>query len=105
MPRSADYAWATIIGGVIVYELKADDLLSEATERYCGRHPVLTRLVILAVAGHLAVLLPPVVDVFSAKNLLHRGVVAAAGIDRRKSYDREISGSERDAVVGVAPAP
>ena len=74
--RQGDIAWLAIISGVIVYELVADDLLSEATERYCARHPLLTRIVIGAVAGHLAVLIPSAVDVFSAKNVFHQWAVA-----------------------------
>lgn len=100
--RTGDYAWAAIIGSVIVYELKSDDLLSEATARYCTRYPIFTRVVIMAIAGHLAVLIPPAIDVFSAKNVLHRGVVNLTGVDRRKLYEREICGAAGDAFVGVA---
>ncbi len=74
--QSADIAWLVIGGGVIAYELTADDLLSEATERYYGAHPILTRIVILAVAAHLGGVMPAAVDVFSAKNLLHKWAVA-----------------------------
>lgn len=82
--RSGDVAWLAILAGVIVYELAADDLLSEATERYVVRHPVLTRIGIIAIAGHLACLMPTAVDVFSAKNIFHRGVVHVTNVDRRK---------------------
>jgi hypothetical protein len=74
--QSADIAWIVIGGGTIAYELTADDLLSEATERYVAKHPLFTRLVILAIAGHLSGVMPASLDVFSAKNLLHRWAVA-----------------------------
>jgi hypothetical protein len=73
--KTADKAWIAAGLATVVFELKSDDLLSEATERYCAKHPLLTRVVIGAIAGHLACVLPPHIDVFSAKNLLHRGVV------------------------------
>jgi hypothetical protein len=73
--KSGDVAWMVIAAGAIVYELTADDLLSEATQRYCAHHPWLTRLIITAVAGHLGGAMPACIDVFSAKNLLHRWIV------------------------------
>jgi hypothetical protein len=82
--QSGDYAWAAIIMGVVIYELRADDLLSEATDRYRASHPLLQRLVVLAVAGHLGGMIPAWADVFSAKNLIHRGVVALTHVDRSK---------------------
>jgi hypothetical protein len=72
----ADYAWTTLVAGVIAYELCADDLLSDGTRRYCTRYPILTRLVIAAVAGHLACAIPSSIDVFSAKNIVHRTLIA-----------------------------
>ncbi len=74
-PQPADYAWLTILAGTVVFELTADDLLSEGTDRYRAAHPWLTRLVIAAIAGHLGGVLPPSFDIFSAKNLLHRWAV------------------------------
>jgi hypothetical protein len=74
--RPADYAWGTIVVGAIIYELCADDLLSDGTRRYCTRYPILTRIVIAAIAGHLACALPSSIDVFSAKNIVHRTLTA-----------------------------
>lgn len=88
--KSGDVAWMAILAGVVVYELAADDLLSEATERYVARHPVLTRAAIVAIAGHLACLMPTAVDVFSAKNIFHKGVVHVTRTDRNKRVDRSI---------------
>lgn len=62
-------------GSVIAYELTADDLLSEATDRYVAKHPLFTRLVILAIAGHLSGMMPTSCDVFSANNVVHRWAV------------------------------
>jgi hypothetical protein len=69
--RQGDVAWLTILFGTIVFELSADDLLSDATERYCGRYPWLTRLVIAAIAGHLGCVIPSRFDIFDSKNILH----------------------------------
>lgn len=86
--RSGDYAWATIIVSVIAYELIADDLLSEATDRYRASYPLLQRLVVLAVAGHLGGMIPGWADVFSSRNLLHQGVVTLTHMDRRKRAEK-----------------
>lgn len=82
--RAGDWAWAGLITAAIGYELAAEaricgldgDLLSESSQRACTRNPWLARTAILAVAGHLAGVLPPQVDVFSAKNWGHQVVVA-----------------------------
>ena len=90
--RSGDYAWLVLMWLVSSpYELFADDLLSEATDRYRLAHPVLERLVIIAVAGHLGGMLPGWADVFSAKNLIHRGIVAATHADRSKKGEQSPS--------------
>lgn len=81
--RAGEIALAGFICGAIVYELMFDDLLSMATERWCRKRPVLTRLVIGAVAGHLACALPHHIDVFSADNIIHRGIVWAIREVRR----------------------
>jgi hypothetical protein len=73
--RSGEVAMAVLICAAIGYELLFDDLLSMATERWCRKHPVLTRIPIIAVAGHLSCLLPHQVDVFHAHNAFHRGIV------------------------------
>jgi hypothetical protein len=74
--KQGDVAWVAILLGVLVYELVADDLLSESSERAVNRFPILGRLAIGAVAGHLACVIPPAVDVFSAKNIAHQWAVA-----------------------------
>lgn len=75
-PRQGDVAWAVLLAAVLAYELTADDLLSDATQRYCRAHPILGRVLIGALAGHLAGVLPPIVDVLSAQNAVHRTAVA-----------------------------
>lgn len=80
MPREArlqpaDVAWLTMIVGGLIFEFASDDLLSDSAERMCRRHPILGRLAIFALAGHLGVVLPYHVDLFNAKNVVHRGIV------------------------------
>ena len=58
-PRQGDVAWVVIVAAAIAYELLADDLLSESTQRACGRHPVLARLAIGAVAREVIPLMKP----------------------------------------------
>jgi hypothetical protein len=70
--RSADKAWVALIAGGLIFEFTSEDLLSHATERAVVRSPILTRLVILAVAGHLACVTPGAIDVFSPSNAIHR---------------------------------
>lgn len=79
----ADYAWLVMITGAVVFEFASQDLLSQSAERMVKRHPVLTRVGILALAGHLAVVLPYHIDLFNAKNLFHRGVVTGYRSYRR----------------------
>lgn len=86
--QSADYAWTAILGGAVIYEIVADDLLSQGTDRYRAAHPVLVRMVIIALAGHLGGMLPPQLDLFNAKNVLHRLIVAS----HRKAYGRPTHG-------------
>lgn len=59
----------------VAYEMTFDDLLSMATERWCKRHPVLARIPIFAICGHLACVLPHQLDIFSAHNRFHRYLV------------------------------
>jgi hypothetical protein len=73
--KQGDIAWGVILAGVVFFELTADDLLSEATERYWTKHPILTRVVIGAVAGHLAGVIPSTLDLFSAENVVHQWAV------------------------------
>ncbi len=74
--QPADIAWLVIVVGAIIYELTADDLLSEAANRYTAAHPYLTRLFIAAIAGHLAGVLPAPTDVFHPENFIHRWIIA-----------------------------
>jgi len=53
--RPADYAWITLITGVVAYEAAApkNELLSEAVDRQLIRHPIATRIAVLLTAAHL----------------------------------------------------
>lgn len=56
--RPADRAWLTIAAVVLAYEITAGkrrdwELLSEAADRYRRRHPIITHLGVLYLAGHL----------------------------------------------------
>jgi hypothetical protein len=55
MMTPAAKAWLWLAGGVIAYELAAQpgQLLSEQVDRWLVTHPILTRAVIVLVAGHL----------------------------------------------------
>lgn len=84
--RQGDIAWLVIFAATVVYELMADEMLSEATERYWTAHPLLTRTAIAAIAGHLAGVMPASIDVFSARNVVHRWAFTRsplARVDRR----------------------
>jgi hypothetical protein len=74
--KQGDLAWLVILLGVVAFELTANDLLSESSARAVDRFPIATRLAIAAIAGHLACVIPPAVDVFSAKNIAHQWAVA-----------------------------
>jgi hypothetical protein len=78
-PRPADYAWAAIISGAVAYELVAEDLLSDAADRIRVTHPWLLRAVVVAVGGHLSGLVPARMDVFNARNVVHRSILRALG--------------------------
>jgi hypothetical protein len=78
-PRPADYAWAAIISGAVAYELVAEDLLSDAADRLRVTHPWLLRVVVVAVGGHLSGLVPARMDVFNARNIIHRSILRALG--------------------------
>jgi hypothetical protein len=72
--QPADIAWAAIISGAVTYELMAEDLLSDAADRYRGGHPWLVRVAVIALAGHLGGMLPVWADLFNARNVLHRSI-------------------------------
>lgn len=60
--RKADPGWIAIgvfvAGHNVVHAGRGDEMLSEAVDRYLLRHPVLTNLVVVAVALHLLNRLP-----------------------------------------------
>jgi len=64
--RASDAAWLGIAAGVAGYEsaavLRRWELLSEATDRYRSRHPVLTQIAIAYLAVHLLRAIPRRVD-------------------------------------------
>lgn len=95
---SADYAWGAILGGAVIYEIMAEDLLSEGTDRYRAAHPVLVRMVIIALAGHLGGMLPQQLDLFDARNYMHRLIVAS----HRKAHGKPTHGgrSLHDPLLG-----
>lgn len=59
-----EHAWAVLAAGIIGYEIACNDneLLSVAVDRWLVSRPVLTRLVIAAVALHLLNALPAYAD-------------------------------------------
>jgi hypothetical protein len=73
--QPADKAWLVIVGGAIVFELASSDLLSESSLRFVHAHPVLGRVAILGVAGHLGGMIPWRLDMFDARNVFHHGIV------------------------------
>lgn len=62
--RPADVAWLTLAAAVAVYELAApaEELLSEAVDRYRTRHPVIIHAAIVYLAGHLTRVWPRHLD-------------------------------------------
>lgn len=56
--RHGDAAWIGLAAAVITYEAAAAtrndwELLSEAVDRYRAKHPILTHLIVIYLAGHL----------------------------------------------------
>lgn len=88
MTQPADRAWFVIIGGSIIFELASNDLLSESSQRFCVKHPIWARFAILAIAGHLAGVLPSHIDLFNAKNVFHKSIVLGYGMTRLPSLRR-----------------
>ena len=84
--QPADYAWLALCTAALIFEFTSSDLLTHSTERMVKRHPILTRVGILALAGHLAFVLPPYLDLLSNKNIFHQGV--ALGYKRARRHDR-----------------
>ena len=62
--RHGTVAWLVLSAAVIAYEAaaKQDELLSEAVDRYRDRHPILTKSVIVFLAGHLLRIWPRPID-------------------------------------------
>lgn len=59
--RHGDAAWVTLAVGIAAYELAApaDELLSQAVDRYRRAHPAITVALICYVAAHLLRIIPP----------------------------------------------
>jgi hypothetical protein len=74
MVRSGDVAWGILGTAVVAYELTFEDVLSFASQRYCDRWPWLSRVIIFALAGHLAHVLPAPVDLLHSENRVHRRI-------------------------------
>lgn len=68
--RLADRGWVVIAVYVAAHNIRAagrgDEMLSEAVDRYLVRRPVLTYVVVAAVALHLLNKLPPFIDPLGA---------------------------------------
>jgi hypothetical protein len=64
--RHSDIAWASFVAAEWIYSISCPrgELLSEASERYIDRHPVIVRSVIIATALHLAKMLPRRLDIY-----------------------------------------
>lgn len=62
--KHSDAAWVTLAVGVLTYEIAAPpgQLLSEAVDRYRGRHPVIIAGVIVYLAAHLLRIVPTRID-------------------------------------------
>lgn len=56
---TADKAWIALGLGVFVYDVMAEETLSEAADRYILRHPWVTRGVAFALAAHVCNLVKP----------------------------------------------
>jgi hypothetical protein len=83
--QPADRAWLVIVGGAIVFEVASKDLLSESSLRFVHSHPILGRVLILGVAGHLGGVIPWRMDMFDARNLAHLWIVQ--GYRKVRRYD------------------
>lgn len=62
--------------GVLAYELVADDdwLITEVTRRLVASHPVLARIGLLSVVGHLPGDIPRPIDAIAVLGLLRLGI-------------------------------
>ena len=80
--RRGDRAWLAIAAGVVTYNISSpeDEMLSVAADRYISSRPVLTRLVISAVALHLMNLIPEKTDP------IHIGFVATREVKKWWSW-------------------
>lgn len=76
--QAADKMWLATFAAWITFEFLSDDLLSDSAARLVDRHPILGRVAILTfvttLGGHLALVMPCRIDVFSAKNIFHQGI-------------------------------
>lgn len=60
--RPADRAWLALVTGILVYEFRGEELLSEAMDRYRKRSPYVMSTVIIYIAMHLLRWWPQRVD-------------------------------------------
>lgn len=62
--RHGDAAWATLAVGIAAYELAApaDELLSQAVDRYRRAHPAITVALIVYISAHLLRVWPKPID-------------------------------------------
>lgn len=88
--QPADYAWLATFVGWLIFEFTSQDLLTDSAERMVIRHPILTRLGIFAIAGHLAVVLPHHIDLLNAKNGFHRRVAHEYRRAEAKVFARQV---------------
>lgn len=65
--RPADRAWLVLGAGVAIWDIACDpdEMLSAASSRYTKARPLLWRLVVIYVAGHLIHCWPERVDLLS----------------------------------------
>ncbi|USC17052.1 hypothetical protein [Rhodococcus sp. 11-3] len=69
---TGERAWAWLAGGVIAYEIMADEdqLLSNAVDRWLKSHPLATHVAVVVTAAHLLNLIPERLDPFHHISLL-----------------------------------
>lgn len=100
--RLGELAIAAMTCQGVIYEFWAEDVLSFATQRWTKAHPVLTRVIAYALVLHLVGDMPYQFDMFDARNLVHRGIVA--GVRWLRAHRRpEVTGRSTRSLVSTAP--